>query len=154
MAAARTVLSHLRNYNSYLRHFPSDEQSIYFEHLISEAFGHVLNLPFYTISSDDTTKSYRVTWMGDINPITRAPPGPDAIARCHGFHLTLEPTLRTGARQWRLEFSSAIGHCENFVDTEGLEPRDVFCIIICSRLSPGTYISIKSNPSKNVVSFL
>jgi len=148
MAAARTDLSRLRNYNSYLNRFPSQQQSTYFEHLISEVFSHILHLPFYTRSSDIPTTTYRVTWMGDINPIRIAPPGPDAIARCHGFYLTLEPTLRTGARQWRLEFASAIRHCEDFADAEGLDCQDVFCSIVCSKLSPDTYRSIKSNPSQ------
>ncbi len=148
MTTSRTTLKNFKKLDQYLAQFHQSQQSTYFEKLITEAFSHILYLPFYTSDNDDTNIPHRVTWRGNINPpISRAPEGgPDAIAYCHGFCLTIEATLKTGANQWSQEFAQSIRHCEDFCSQSQIDPRDAFALLICNKMHRDTYRSIKGNP--------
>jgi len=148
MESSRTILKNLKNHNQYSANFPISQQSTYFEQLIAKAFGRILYLPFYASDNDDNKIPYRIVWQGMLNPIDKAPPGPDAIAYCYGFYLIIEATLKTGAKQWSQEFASSIEHCENFCSQSRIATSDVYGLMVCSELHKRTYRSIKSNPEQ------
>ena len=147
MTSSRTILRNLKNYNQYLAQFHQSQRSTYFEKLIAEAFSNILYLPFYTSDNDDPNIPYRLTWQGIINSVSKAPQGkPDAIAYCYNYYLIIEATLKTGANQWALEFAQSIRHCEDFCNQNGIQQKDVFVLIVCTKLFRDTYRSIKNNP--------
>lgn len=147
MTSYRTILRNLKNYNQYLAQFHQLQQSTYFEKLIAEAFSNILYLPFYTSDNDDPNIPNRLTWQGIINSVSKAPQGkPDAIAYCYNYYLIIEATLKTGANQWAQEFAQSIRHCEDFCNQNGIQQKDVFVLIVCTKLFRDTYRSIKNNP--------
>lgn len=148
MASSQTILRTLKNLDQYLAQFHQSLRSTYFEKLIAEAFAYILHLPFYSTDNDQPNISHRVTWHGNINPtISRAPEGgPDTIAYCYGFCLTIEATLKTGANQWSQEFAQSIRHCEDFCSQSQINPRDAFALLICKTMHRDTFRSIKGNP--------
>jgi hypothetical protein len=153
MASSRAILKNLKNINQYLAQFHQSQQSTYFEKLIAEAFSHILHLPFYTSDNDGTDIPHRVIWRGNINSTTsRAPEGgPDAIAYCYGFYLTIEATLKTGANQWTQEFAQSIRHCEDFCSQSQINPKDAFALLICNKMHRDTFRSIKGNPREEYI---
>ena len=147
MRAARTILRYLKKNDEYLNHFSRHEHSKYFECLVAEAFSRVLHLPFYSSANDNTTIPHRVVWQGNINPITLAPPGkPDAIAHCYNFDILIEPTLKDGANQWTQEFASSARHCDDFISQRGVQPNEVYIILVTPQLDQDTYQSIHQHP--------
>ena len=147
MSSSQTILKNLKNLNQHLALFHPREP-IHFEKLTAETFSHILYLPFYTNYNDNTDIPYRVTWQGSISPFSKAPPGPDVIAYCYNFYLIIEATLKTGANQWTQEFASSIRHCEDFCNQHGIQKKDVFILMICTKLSRDTYQSIKNHPQQ------
>lgn len=146
MVAPRTVLRQLRSYTRYLTAFPPNQRSIYFEKLISQAFASVLILPLFSSQNDDTSIRYRVTWLGsDIGP-TLAPPGPDAVASAYGFHILIEPTLKTGSNQWSQEFAACIRHGQTFARQQRWDPTDVYVTLVAPMLHIDTLRSIRQHP--------
>lgn len=147
MTSSRTVLKNLKNLNKYLAQFHQSQRSTYFEKFITEAFSNILYLPFHTSDNDDPNIPHRLTWQGSINPVSKAPRGkPDAIAYCYNYYLTIEATLKTGANQWAQEFAQSIRHCEDFCSQNGIQQKDAFVLMICTKLFRDTYRSIKNNP--------
>ncbi|MFH1318421.1 MAG: AlwI family type II restriction endonuclease [Candidatus Omnitrophota bacterium] len=147
MLSSRTILKNLRNLNTYLSQYHQSQQSTYFEKLIAESFSRILYLPFYTIDNDDTTVSYRVTWQGKDNPISKASQGKqDTTAYCYDFCLIIEATLKTGANQWSKEFAQSIRHCEEFVKVNRIQQNKVYIILVTPELHHDTYRSIHSHP--------
>lgn len=145
MTSSRTILKKLKNLNDYLILFHPSQQSTYFEKLIAEAFSNILYLPFYTSDNDDPNISHRLTWQGIINSISKAPQGkPDAIAYCYNYYLIIEATRRTGANQWIKEFGPSIRHSENFCAQNRVQQKDVFVLMVCTKLFEDTYQSIKN----------
>jgi len=145
MASSRTILKNLKNLKDYLILFHPLQQSTYFEKLIAEAFSNILYLPFYTSDNDDPNIPHRLTWQGIINPISKAPQGkPDAIAYCYKYYLIIEATRRTGANQWIKEFGPSIRHSENFCAQNSIPQKDVFVLMVCTKLFEDTYQSIKN----------
>lgn len=144
MADKRTILRNLKNLNQFVIQFSRSLQPTHFEHLIAETLSKILFLPFYTADNDDTTVNHRVAWQGNINPVSKAPGGPDAIAYCHNFYLIIEASLNTGVRQWSREFGSSIRHCNDFVKQKRIQPNDVYIVLITPALHPDTYRSIST----------
>lgn len=148
MPSARTILRYLKKHSEYLNNFCQSDRSIYFEDLIGQAFSHILYLPYYTRNDNDTNISFRVTWQGDINHPCSAPPGPDTIACCYDFNLLIEATLKTGANQWTQEFASSARHCEDFINQNRIQSRDVYIILVTPKLHRDTYRSIHQHPEQ------
>lgn len=146
MASSRTILRNLKNLRNYLTQFLPLQRSIYFEKLIAEAFSKIFYLPFYTSDNDDPNIPYRLTWQGSINSVSQAPRGkPDAIAYCYNYYLIIEATRRTGANQCTMEFAQSIRHCEDFCNQNSIPQKNVFVLIVCTKLFIDTYRSIKNN---------
>jgi len=151
MISGRTILRYLRNLNQYLGQFPYNEKSTYFEHLISVAFSRGLYLPYYTIDNDDESVEQRVTWQGSDSSgdLSKSPAGKtDIIAYCCGFYLVIEATRKTGSGQWTDEFAQALRHCGAFVRTKGLDPRQVYIVLVTTRLHEDTYCSLRHQPPR------
>lgn len=143
MAAPRTILRNLRHHSQYLGQFPHYEQSAHFEHLIAQVFACLLYLPLYTSDNDDANVSHRVTWLGSIESIATAPPGPDAVAYAYEYCMLIEATLKRGTTQWAQEFAPCIRHYEDFVEQEELNQEDTYLILIAPEFHPDTYRSIR-----------
>lgn len=143
MAAARTTLRRLRNYDQYLADFAPEDRSAYFEHLVAEAFSHILHLDLYTASDDDASVPYRVTWRGTLQPIQKAPRGEDARIFAREYAALLEPTLATGTNQWTREFGPCCEHYDHFIDTSSVEPCDSYVVLITPEVHPRTWESIR-----------
>jgi hypothetical protein len=143
MAAPLTILRNLRDHGRYLDQFPYYEQSAHFEHLIAQAFAHLLHLPFYTSDNDDANVIHRVTWRGSIENISTAPRGPDAVAYAYEHCVLIETTLKKGTNQWAQEFASSVRHYEDFVNEGGLNREDTYLILVAPEFHRDTYRSIR-----------
>jgi hypothetical protein len=149
MTSSRTILKNLKSITEYLNQFPNWQRSTHFEKLVAEAFSHILYLPFYASDNDDDSIPHRVIWRGKVNPVSKAPGrGPDAIARCYHFCLIIEATRKPGSDQWSREFAQSIRHCKDFCSKEGVQPNNVYVLIVCLNLHEDTYKSIKANPKQ------
>ena len=133
----------------YLRSFPQNQHSIYFEDLISEAVARLLFLDYYNHNNDAPSVIHKVVWNGTITPPQGAPSGSDAIACCYGFHLLIEPTMKTGANQMTQEFAPALRHCTQYCRQHNLTQNEVFSVLICPDIYIDTYNSIKHNHPNN-----
>jgi len=150
MISGRTILRYLKNLDEYLDQFHYEE-STYFEHLISIAFSKSLYLPYYTINNEDNSVEQRVTWNGSDNNgiFSKSPAGKtDIISYCCGFYIVIEATRKTGSGQWTDEFAQALRHCKAFVRTEGLDPRDVYIVLVTTKLHEDTYRSLRHQPPR------
>ena len=143
MAAPRTILRNLRDYRQYLDRFPYYEQSAHFEHLIAQAFAHLLHLPFYTSDNDDANVIHRVTWRGSIENISTAPRGPDAVAYAYEYCVLIEATLKRGTTQWAQEFAQSVRRYEDFVSERGFDQEDTYLLLIAPGFHRDTYQSIR-----------
>ncbi len=146
MVSPRTVLKNLKSMKQYLLAFSQEKQPAYFEHLIVQAFGHILHLPFYTTDNDDSSVSHRVVWLGSLTNMSKAPPGPDGIAYAYDFYVLIEVTLKQGSGQWRQEFSQCLRHCDDFIKQNNLQAKDVYVILITPKLHVDTYRGIRRSP--------
>lgn len=142
MVASRITLRRLRKYGQYLARFLQQHQSAYFEHLVAEAFAHILHLDLYTSDDDDPSVPYRVTWFGGLQPIRKAPSGEDARACAHGYIALIEPTRATGANQWTQEFGPCCQHYEEFIQTPEIYPNDVYVVLVAPEINERTWNSI------------
>jgi len=148
-ASARTIRGHLRNVDAYLGGFPEQERSTCFEYLTALAFSQILHLPFYSADNDDKNIEHRVTWQGSDKggALSKAPGGgPDSVACCYGFHLTIEATRKTGAGQWSGEFAQSVRHCQDFVHTSAVNPAHVYIVLVTPKLHEDTYRSLHHHP--------
>lgn len=149
MASPRVVLSNLRSLDRYLSGYHGVGRSTRFEQIVAEAFSHTVRLPFYTSATDIATTPHRVTWLGTIHSLHKAPPGgADAIARCFGFHCIIEATLTTGATQYQREFAQSIRHCEDYCTQNNVQHDDAFILFVCREISQDTYRSLRSHPQQ------
>ena len=147
MPSSRVIIRNIRNLQAYLGSFGiGPQQSIAFERLVTEALSHILYLPFFSSDNDDMNISQRVVWLGTVNPLIQAPPGPDAFAHCNDFHSIIEATRKTGANQWSQEFAQSMRHCDDFCAQNNLHAEDTYIVLVCSQLHIDTYRSIKSPP--------
>jgi hypothetical protein len=154
MVSPRTILRYLKNLPHYLAQFHLSQQSIYFEKLITEALSHVLYLQFFTANNDNPSIPHRVIWQGSTNPLSKSPPqGPDGIAYCYNFCVTIEATLKTGANQWSQEFAQSIRHCEDFCNQRQIQQKDAFAIMVCTAIHRDSYQSIRNNPRQEYTLF-
>jgi hypothetical protein len=150
MISGRTILKRLRNIEMYLGQFRYKE-SIYFENIIGMALSKALYLPFYTKENDDENVRNRVVWGGSEQNgnLAKAPQGKsDIVAYCYGFFLAVEVTQKTGSGQWTDEFAQAVRHCDDFVKANGIEPNDVYIILITKKLHVDTYCSLRNYPRR------
>jgi len=147
MVAPRTKLRHLKNYTNYLNNFPPHQRSVCFEKLASESYATILNLPFFSSDNDNPNLKYRVTWLGSDSAHVGAPSGrSDAIACAYGFHILIEPTLKTGSNQWSQEFAACVRHGEAYVAQEGISPDEVYVNLVAPVLHIDTLRSIRRGP--------
>ena len=146
MLAPRTIYKYLRRYRQYLTQFPLNQRAIFFEKLVSQAFAGILNLPFYSSDNDNVNIKHRVTWCGTSTGPSAAPPGPDAIAGAYGFHILIEPTLKTGSNQWSQEFAACIRHGVSYINQQNLSTADVYVALVPPSLHTDTLLSIRQQP--------
>lgn len=148
MATHGQIVWRLRNLSRYFgfRGIQRNDQPAYFEHLVAEAFARVLGLPFYGSDNDDPSDIYRVKWLGRVIDMTKAGPGPDALAFAYGFCMVIEATLLRNAQQWRAEFSPLLRHGYEIVAQQGMEPRDVYVVLVAPELHVDTYRALRSSP--------
>jgi hypothetical protein len=151
MVAPRTILYRLRKYQKYLRSFPQNQRAIYFEKLIAQVFAGILNLPLYARDNDDVNVRHRVTWLGSDTGPSAAPPGRmDAVARAYKFHILIEPTMKTGSRQWSQEFAPCIRHGETYLEEQEVAPTNVYVILVLPSLHIDTLLSIRRHSRSRI----
>lgn len=151
METARAILRLLKKHNEYLEGFPIEQQAARWEELIAKAFSHTLNIPFYSRDNDRKSVRFRVSWQGSGRPPSIAPSGtPDIVAYCYDFDLLVEPTLKTGANQWTQEYASSLRHCEDYITAKGLDPSNVYVIVVPLELHRDTYRSIRDRPRGSI----
>lgn len=149
MRSPRTTLRYLKRLDQYLANLPQTQarQSACFEHLVAQAFSHILYLPFYSSDNDDVNIGHRVAWFGSETNLSNAPPdSPDAIVYAYKFYILIESTLKTGAKQWSQEFAQSLRHCDDFVKQTGTQPNEVYIVLVAPKLHIDTYRSIRQNP--------
>lgn len=146
MATAQEVLAALRDVPSFLGGFPPNDQSLHFELLIAEAFGHLLHLGFYAQDNDDPNAVHKVLWNGNLNPTQKAPSGgADALANAYDYHVLVEATMRAGANQWTMEFAQGIRHGEDFLAADqSIRGDQVFVPLVCPSLYRDTFVAIRN----------
>lgn len=143
MASLRTITRQLKDVDKYLYQYQVSHRSARFEELVCQAFAALLHLPFYHAGNDDRTKPNRVTWLGVTVPPTKAPAGPDGIARAHEFDVVIEATSNHGTKQWSQEFAPCIEHAQTFAKANRLPVRSVYAVLVATQLHERTYHSVK-----------
>lgn len=142
--ACRTILGRLRDPSKYLSQYHASHQSMRFEELVCQAFAVWLHVPFYDADNDDSTVQYRMTWLGSAHKVTKAPAGPDGIARAHGFYIVVEATRKTGTSQWSQELARCVDHATKVAQDNNAAPNDVYAVLVTEKLHRDTYTSVKS----------
>lgn len=150
MLTPEDTLNYLKDCSTYLTTFPQDEQPAHFENLIAQTFGHILYLPYFTQANENTRKKYRVTWHGNISPISKAPTGQDATLYAHGFYGLIESTLTTGRTQWMREVGLAIDHYTEFTTQQGLDKKDVYLLLVAPKIYKDTYRGIRQKQEEGM----
>jgi len=150
-------LSNLINLKQYLKRY-SRNQPAAFEYLVASALSRILYLPFQSKDNENNTVKHRVVWYGSVrnlNTQTKAcsPSGPDSICFAYGFNALVESTLRKGANQWRKEFVESIKHYDKFVRPKNANRKDVYLILIVSRLHKDTFTGFqqKAKEGYNII---
>jgi len=143
--APYTVWKKLRNYNNYLLKFHKIFQSTYFEELIVQSFSSLLHLPYYDRDNEDLSIPHRVTWNGSRKSQTKAPGGPDGIARPHDFFIVIEATLKKGTIQWAQEFAPSLRHAEDLNKVLNVDPKNIFTVLVTQEIHRDTYLSVKNS---------
>ncbi len=143
------MIRNLKFPGAFLASYPQQDQPIRFEQLISKSVSMILNLPYFCADDDDKRVQHRVTWLGSEKDGKKAPPGPDAVARCHGFNLLIEATRRTGATQWAHEFASALRHWEEYCNSESLDKHHTYVILVVTELHDDTISSVRAFPRRD-----
>jgi hypothetical protein len=145
----QAILQGLRDHGSYLSGHPLWKRAPCFEWLVAQAFANSLHVPVFDSEHDDPNVHPRVTWLGKCSDMTPAPQGaPDAIVRAHEFFVLVEPTLKTGSKQWSQEFGPCVDHYEQFASDEQVSEGDVYIALVTSQLHEHTYNSICHAPIK------
>jgi hypothetical protein len=90
-----------------------------------------------------------VTWLGSDSTSRRAAPGPDAIVRAYNFHVLIEATMRRGASQWGQEFAPSLRHCEDYINANDLNNRDVYTVLLVKRPHRDVLQSVMNYPNKD-----
>jgi len=143
-----TIMQRLTDLQTYLAQYHSSHQSLRFEELVCQAFAALLHLPYYDAPTDDPSQAYRVTWLGSAASLSKAPGGPDGIARAYDFSIVIEATLKTTTKQWSQEFNQCLDHAQHVANINGLKPRDVLTVLVASKIHKHTYRAVKAqNPT-------
>lgn len=150
-------LSNLINLKQYLKRY-SKYQPAAFEYLVASAFSQILDLPFQSKDNENNTVEHRVMWYGSVRNLktqTKAcsPSGPDSICFAYGFNALIESTLRKEANQWRKEFVESIKHYDDFVRHKNANRKDVYLILIVSKLHKDTFTGFqqKAKEGYNII---
>jgi hypothetical protein len=147
MFSARTILSRLKSLQEYLNTCPRNKKSAYFEMIITEAFSHILYLPFFSSDNNEIKIPHHVFWRGSKIRMSNAPGGgADTIAYCYNYYLLIETTRDISSDQWRRELSQATRHYSNFRNNKS--PTDIYVILVCTKLHHDTWRSIRINPDR------
>ena len=134
----------LRNAERYLSRYPDHLRSVFFEELAVQAFVQILHLPFYDADTDETNVPKRVTWNGSHTTKSKAPSGPDGVARAHGFFLLLEATRKTGTTQLTQEIGPLRQHASHFLQVENIAANDLYVLMVTPALTDDTYTALRS----------
>jgi len=130
----RTLIPRIRDNMTFLAQFQDMKKSTYFELMCMQAFARLLKLPFFDVDHDDNSVQHRVTWNGRVSPISKAPDGPDGIARCHDFDMLVEATRKEGTKQYTQEYTRAITHWEQYLSTSTTPPGSIYLLLVCTKL--------------------
>jgi len=107
--------------------------------MVARSFAYILNLPFFTLSNDDANVIQKVVWNGDLNPPSKAPPGPDCVICAFGFNCVLEMTRRTGANQWTLEGAPMIRHTNDVLTRNRWLSSNTYTVLVTTRIAMDTF---------------
>ena len=109
----------------------------------------MLHLPFYDASNEDSDKEHRVTWCGITSSSSKAPPGPDGVARAHGFYVVIEATRKEGTKQWSQEFAPSLQHARDLAQQTGAGPQDTYIILVTTRIHEHSFQAVKVHNASN-----
>jgi len=141
---ASIILQRLSDLQTYVAQEHPSHQSLRFEELVCHAFAAILHLAYYDAPADDPSQAYRVTWLGNATSLSKAPGGPDGIARAHHFSIVIEATLKTGPKQWSQEFNQCLDHAQDVANNNGVKPRDVLTVLVAGEIHKHTFRAVKA----------
>ncbi|MBN2380149.1 AlwI family type II restriction endonuclease [candidate division WOR-3 bacterium] len=142
------ISRNLKDLDRYLRQFKKCLQSAHFEKLIAKAVSCTLDLPFFSLDDEDPNRKYRLTWQSYVKTMAPAKNKADAIAQAYGLYLLIEASQKEGPKQLTQELEPIIRHYESLCSEPGIEKKDVYVLVVYTKLRKDTFECIKSYVSK------
>ena len=146
LSSPRAALAKLRDLRNFLGGYPDNQRSAIFEYIVSKSFAYALGLPFFTASDNHSALKRKVVWNGSLNPISKAPPGPDCLVYCYSCNCVVEPTRREGAGQWISEGAQLVRHAAETTTRFHWNHLNTYSILVATKIAKDTFYNFHTNP--------